>query len=358
MKYITVIGARPQFIKASVVINEILKRGVKHVLIHTGQHFDSNMSDIFFEELGISKPDYNLGINGKSHGHMTGQMIASIEDILIAEKPSLLIVYGDTNSTLAAAIAASKLHIPICHIEAGLRSFNNRMPEEINRILTDRISTFLFCPTDEAVQNLANEGYNDIGCLIENVGDVMYDAAIHFKQKASFRTLPLDSDYILCTLHRAENTDDSARLQNIIHSLNIINAKTPIICPLHPRTKNLIKKLSIEISFRIIEPVGYIDMLNLIDNCTFVMTDSGGLQKESYFFKKRCLVLRDETEWVELTNTGNNKLVGANSSHILSGYEDFITNPSLVDYEPFYGDGTAAEKIVAQLIKSLSTDYK
>ncbi|EQC43416.1 non-hydrolyzing UDP-N-acetylglucosamine 2-epimerase [Bacteriovorax sp. Seq25_V] len=353
MKFVTVIGARPQFIKASVVIKEIINNGLEHILIHTGQHFDANMSDIFFEELDISKPDYNLGINGKSHGHMTGEMISSIEDILIKEKPSLVIVYGDTNSTLAAAISASKLHIPICHIEAGLRSFNNRMPEEINRILTDRISSFLFCPTVEAVHNLEKEGYKNIDCLIDNVGDVMLDAALHFRDKAKKRTLPITTDFILCTLHRAENTDDPTRLKNIISALNTISKKTTIICPLHPRTKALIDKLSIQISFKVIDPVGYLDMLNLIHNSMFVMTDSGGLQKESYFFNKRCIVLRDETEWVELTNAGINKLVGADEDLIIAEYENFISSVGIEQFENFYGNGTASKRIVEQLTHSL-----
>ena len=324
MKIITILGARPQFIKASAVSREISKyKEIEEIIIHTGQHFDKNMSDVFFEEMSIPKPDYNLNINSLSQGAMTGRMIEEIEKVLLKEKPDVIMVYGDTNSTIAGALAAKKLHIKVIHIEAGLRSFNNNMPEEINRILTDRISDYLFCPTDIAVKNLKKEGFDNLDCKVIKCGDVMQDVAIYYDNFAKKLDLNLPSEFILTTIHRAENTDDINRLKNIIDALNEISKEIKIVCPIHPRTRNIIADNNIDVDFIIIEPVSYLEIVYLLKNCKLVMTDSGGLQKEAYFFKKLCLTLRDETEWLELVTNGFNKLVGANSKSIISGFEEF-----------------------------------
>jgi len=368
MKILTILGARPQFIKAGSVSREIIRqkaegRRLKEVIVHTGQHFDANMSDIFFEELHLPKPKYFLGVGGKSHGAMTGEMIIKLEEVMLKEKPDVVLVYGDTNSTLAGAIAASKLHIPIAHVEAGIRSFNMKMPEEVNRILTDRVSTWLFCPTDTAVENLKNEGYlvteesgidRGFGKVLK-VGDVMQDGAMFYKQFAK-KPLSLSivtDNYILCTIHRAENTDDESRFRNIFEALNEIAKETPIILPLHPRTKQKLKELSLSLNFlTIIDPVGYLEMVWLIDNCKLVMTDSGGLQKEAYFFNKPCITLRDETEWVELVEIGANVLVGADKEKIVTGYfNKFYSRLSLSTVTNLYGNGKASEKIVEELLK-------
>jgi len=349
MKIVTILGARPQFIKAGSVSREIAKYAeIKEIIIHTGQHYDSNMSDIFFDEMKIPKPDYNLGINGKSHGAMTGQMLEKIEDILMKEKPDFVMVYGDTNSTLAGALAASKLHIKIAHIEAGLRSFNMKMPEEINRILTDRISSILFCPTQSAIDNLVKEGYEDIStCSIIKNGDVMQDGAIFYSKLAQKpQNLDLSNTYILSTVHRAENTDDLNRLTNIIAALNEIAKDIKIVLPLHPRTKNILKDENIILSknIDIIEPVGYLEMIWLIKNASMIMTDSGGLQKEAFFFEKPCITLRDETEWVELIENNFNVLVGADKDKIIETYKihEFNNNFEI----DLYGMGLASKKII------------
>ncbi|GAB1465728.1 UDP-N-acetylglucosamine 2-epimerase (non-hydrolyzing) [Aliarcobacter cryaerophilus] len=266
----------------------------------------------------IPKPNYFLGIGGKSHGAMTGQMIEKIEEVALKEKPDWIMVYGDTNSTLAGAIVASKLHIKLAHVEAGLRSFNMKMPEEVNRILTDRVSNILFCPTDTAIQNLKNEGYENFDCKIVKSGDVMQDGAMFYKNLAVKPNIEIKNSFILCTIHRAENTDDETRLRSIFEALNEIAKETQVILPLHPRTKKILENLKLDISnLTIIEPVGYLEMVWLIDNCDFVMTDSGGLQKEAYFFEKQCITLRDETEWVELVECGANTLVGADKEKII-----------------------------------------
>lgn len=363
MKILTILGARPQFIKAGSVSREIAKhKEVEEIIVHTGQHYDANMSDIFFEEMQIPKPNYFLGIGGKSHGAMTGQMIEKIEEVALSEKPDWIMVYGDTNSTLAGAIVASKLHIKLAHIEAGLRSFNMQMPEEVNRILTDRVSTILFCPTDTAVQNLQNEGFpfslsTNHQQLITNTGDVMQDGAMFYKNLAVKPSIIQNSklniqNYILCTIHRAENTDDETRLKNIFEALNEIAKEKQIILPLHPRTKKILHNLKLNIqNLTLIDPVGYLEMVWLIDNCELVMTDSGGLQKEAYFFEKQCITLRDETEWVELVECGTNTLVGANKEKILEAYRNNskfnIQNSTL----NLYGGGNASEKIVKELFK-------
>ena len=352
IKILTILGARPQFIKAGSVSREIAKHSeVEEIIVHTGQHYDVNMSDIFFDEMKIPKPDYFLGIGGKSHGAMTGQMIEKIEEVCLKEKPDWVMVYGDTNSTLAGAIVASKLHIKLAHIEAGLRSFNMKMPEEVNRILTDRVSNILFCPTDAAIENLKNEGYDSLECSVIKSGDVMQDGAIFYKDLAVKPPVDVDEGYLLCTVHRAENTDDEKRLRSIFEALNEIGKEQKVILPLHPRTKKIIAKLEINIdNLSIIEPVGYLEMVWLIDNCFLVMTDSGGLQKEAYFFEKPCITLRDETEWVELVENGFNVLVGADKKKILEAYQNnvaFVEKNSL----NLYGGGKASEVIIEALSK-------
>jgi len=364
MKILTILGARPQFIKAGSVSREIAKhKEIEEVIVHTGQHYDTNMSDIFFDEMKIPKPNYFLGIGGKSHGAMTGQMIEKIEEVCLKENPDWVMVYGDTNSTLAGAIVASKLHIKLAHIEAGLRSFNMKMPEEVNRILTDRISDILFCPTDTAVQNLKNEGFpfklsSNNYQLITNVGDVMQDGAMFYKQFAKQPTIAnhkslIANHFILCTIHRAENTDDPKRLKAIFEALNEIAEETQIVLPLHPRTKKLLPStFYLHPNLIIIDPVGYLEMVWLIDNCSFVMTDSGGLQKEAYFFEKQCITLRDETEWVELIECGANILVGANKDKIINTYKNNSTFNIKNSKLDLYGGGNASKKIIEELIKS------
>jgi len=357
MKILTILGARPQFIKAGTISREIKKRQkrgekIQEIIVHTGQHYDRNMSDVFFEELHLPKPDYYLGVGGKSQGAMTGEMIIKLEEVMQQEKPDVVLIYGDTNSTLAGSIAASKLHIPIAHVEAGLRSFNMQMPEEINRILTDRVSKWLFCPTDTAVKNLKNEGFENFDCKLVKSGDVMQDAAIFYKQYAKKPNAKIESDFILCTVHRAENTDDSKRLHNIFEALEEIAQQRQVILPLHPRTKKRLQEEKIDTkNITIIEPVSYLEMVWLLDHCSLVMTDSGGLQKEAFFFEKPCITLRDETEWVELVEHRVNVLVGADRERIIDIYRNFMFNDN---YEiNLYGSGEASDRIVDVLISEL-----
>lgn len=354
MKVLTIIGARPQFIKAATVSRVIkVTPDVEEVIVHTGQHFDKNMSDIFFEEMDIPKPDYMLNISSLGHGAMTGRMLEQVEAVLVKEQPDWVLVYGDTNSTLAGALAASKLHIKVAHVEAGLRSHNFKMPEEQNRILTDRLSSILFTPTQIAVDNLETEGYGAIGTQIETVGDVMYDAAMYYQKKSVkpswFDSLNTQGDFILATIHRAENTDNNDRLTEIVAALNELAKTKQVIMPLHPRTKNKLEQLDINLEVTVVDPVGYLDMVYLLENCAFVASDSGGLQKEAYFFGKPCLVLRDETEWLELVEHGTNKIVGANKAKILEAAEQL--NLDLDFSTQHYGDGKAAERIVNNLIE-------
>ena len=353
MKILTILGARPQFIKAGSISREIAKYNeIDEIIVHTGQHYDANMSDIFFDEMKIPKPDYFLGIGGKSHGAMTGQMIEKIEEVCLKEKPDWVMVYGDTNSTLAGAIVASKMDIKLAHIETGLRSFNMKMPEEVNRILTDRVSNILFCPTDVAVQNLKNESFDNFNAKIIKSGDVMQDGAMFYKNLAVKPSCDIKNDFILCTIHRAENTDDAIRLKSIFAVLNEIAKEKQIILPLHPRTRKILNNLNLDMqNLTLIDPVGYLEMVWLIDNCDLVMTDSGGLQKEAYFFEKQCITLRDETEWVELVECGANTLVGANKEKILEAYKNYSTfniqNLSL----DLYGGGKASENIIKELLE-------
>lgn len=350
MKILTVIGARPQFIKASVVSAAIQKSSeLQEKIIHTGQHFDANMSNIFFDQLGIPKPDYQLDINSGSHGAMTGRMLEAIEKICLEEKPDRLMVYGDTNSTLAGALAASKLHIPVAHIEAGLRSFNMHMPEEINRILTDQVSDILFCPTETAVKNLKNEGFNTKSVKVLNVGDVMQDSSMFFAERA-VKSVVLDSipetGFIVATLHRAENTDVPERLKAIIAALNYIHHHIqPVVLPLHPRTQKVVKSLGLELEMIVLEPVGYLEMIWLLKHCSAVVSDSGGVQKEAFFFKKPCITMRDQTEWVELIENGVNVLAGANTQKIIELTQTML-HKNIDDPFNLYGGGQASQNIV------------
>ena len=349
MKILTILGARPQFIKAGTISRKFLEADdIEEVIIHTGQHYDANMSDVFFDEMRIPKPDYFLGIGGKSHGAMTGQMIEKIEEVVLKENPDWMLVYGDTNSTLAGAIVASKLHIKLAHIEAGLRSFNMRMPEEVNRILTDRVSDILFCPTDSAIKNLKAEGYGNINCKIVKSGDVMQDGAYFYKDLARKPNLNIKGNFILSTIHRAENTNDIKKLKEIVSALNQINEEKQVVVPLHPRTRNLILENKLEIKFKIIDPVGYLEMVWLIKNCDLVVTDSGGLQKEAFFFEKPCITLREETEWVELILHKFNVLTGSDENKILSAFRNFNFNQDFgVD---LYGNGKASDCIIKELL--------
>lgn len=352
MKILTVVGARPQFVKAATLSRVIASMSdVEEIIVHTGQHFDKNMSDVFFEEMRIPRPDYNLAIASLSHGAMTGRMLEAIETIILNERPDWVLVYGDTNSTLAGALAASKLRVKVAHVEAGLRSFNMNMPEEQNRILTDRISTVLFCPTQTAVNNLNNEGYEQSDINVVNVGDVMFDAANFYSGYARkpdwLDQLELSHNYALATIHRAENTDNLDRLHEIVRSLNEIHKITPVILPLHPRTKKKLEKLNVKLNVHVVEPVGYLEMVFLLKNCRVVLSDSGGVQKEAYFFKKSCLILREETEWIELVECGANHIVGANYQRIMEKFDSLRTGISF--NSAFYGEGDAAEKIVKWL---------
>jgi UDP-GlcNAc3NAcA epimerase len=357
MKIVTIIGARPQFIKAATV-NRItaLNSKINEVIIHTGQHYDHNMSDVFFEELEIKRPKYNLGIGGGSHGQNTGRMIESIEQILISEKPNCVLVYGDTDSTLAGALSAAKLNIPIAHVEAGLRSYNRRMPEEINRVLTDHLSHILFTPTMSAVRNLSSEGI--AGKKVRFVGDVMYDAALFYKKRAMIPKEIVyqdDRPFFLCTIHRAENTNDPKRVLALIDLINQIAKQVEIILPLHPRTVTTFFKLGNVIfheNVKIINPVSYLKMSWLLANCQLVLTDSGGVQKEAFFHRKPCAVLRDETEWTELLDLGSNILVSPLSSDASTIIFNLLHQK--VDWNrSLFGNGQSAKIIVDNLFDCL-----
>ena len=348
-KIITIIGARPQFVKAAIISREIInnKVGFKEIIVHTGQHFDNNMSNVFFEELKIPLPDYNLNVGGGTHGQNTGRMIEKIEEVLLKEKPSYVLVYGDTDSTLAGTLAAVKLHIPIAHIEAGLRSFNNKMPEEINRILTDRVSDILFTPSKLATFNLIKEGISQ--SKINEVGDIMYDAALYYSsmidnKHALQKKFNLNSKkYHLVTIHRAENVDDKFNLIEILNGFAKSNCQ--LIWPIHPRTLNRISNFEIIMpnNVTVIPPVGYLDMILLEKNALSIITDSGGVQKEAFFHGIPCITIRNETEWLELVEIGVNKLIKVNAKDISDAIVDF--NPSFVTSN-IYGDGNTGSKIV------------
>lgn len=354
MKIVTIVGARPQFIKAGIVSLKLKNYpSVDEVLVHTGQHIGDNMSDVFFRELEIPQPRYNLDIHNLSHGAMTGRMIEAIEDVLIRERPEYCMVYGDTNSTIAGALAAKKLHVKLIHVEAGLRSHNMKMPEEINRILTDRISDILFCPTPVALKNLNMEGFQNYNSEIHLSGDVMEDAARFFHGKAiqagSDSVVP-STPYILVTLHRAENTDNVSNLRSIISALNHLSEQYRIVLPLHPRTGRFLKEYGLKLKFNVIDPVGYFEMLTLISNSSLVMTDSGGLQKEAFFFRKYCITLREETEWIELIENGYNFLAGSSTESIIDSVRKFF-DKKIRDPINLYGNGKASDYICGVLSK-------
>lgn len=352
-KIVTIIGARPQFIKAAVLSRKIKDSGAaEEILIHTGQHYDQNLSEIFFHEMNIPVPNYQLSLGNLSHGSMTGRMLEKIEGILLDEKPDIVNVYGDTNSTLAGALAASKLHIPISHIEAGLRSFNMKMPEEINRRLTDHLSAWLFCPSNTAVENLKNEG---ISSNIHQVGDIMFDAVLYYSELKSLFQIPVKKPYYLVTIHREENTNDIEKFTAIIDAFNEIATSNSLLFPAHPRTKKLLDNLNIGLheNIHILDPLGYIDLLYVLKNSSGVLTDSGGLQKEAYFLKRPCITLRDETEWIETVHIGVNYITGAYKEKILESFFK-IGNTTLDFSSLLYGSGNTGE----QILHSLLNEYK
>ena len=350
MRIVSVVGARPQFIKASPVSRALRRAGHEEFLLHTGQHYDPNMSELFFEELGIPEPDVNLAVGSGLHGAQTGEMLVGIEEVLVRKKPEKVIVYGDTNSTLAGALAAAKLHIAVAHVEAGLRSFSRSMPEEINRIAADHLSSILLCPSQTAVENLKSEG---ILKGVHLVGDVMYDSVLQFAERAEQRSRILTrlglepKRYLLATVHRAENTDDHLRLKSILAAFSEI--EEPIIFPIHPRTRKITaeEKVSFAPNVHAIEPVGYLDMLMLARNARMILTDSGGMQKEAYWLGVPCVTLRDETEWVETVAAGWNTLAGANRSRIIEAVKDFRLPED--SRSALYGDGHVAEQCVRVL---------
>jgi len=345
-KLLSVVGARPQFVKAAVVSRAIARAGgFEHRLVHTGQHYDENMSDVFFRELEMAKPDHALGIRASHHGEMTGLMLAAIEKVLLAERPDAVIAYGDTNSTLAAALAAAKLHIPVAHVEAGLRSFNMRMPEEINRIVADRVSRWLFCPTATAQRNLLREGVD--ASSIHTVGDVMYDAVLHYSKKSS--PAARGGRYCVATVHRAENTDDARRLGAILEALDQVAASVPVVLPLHPRTRARMTEHGLKAGrVEIVAPVGYLEMISLVRGCEAVFTDSGGLQKEAFFLGRPCITLRGETEWVELVELGVNVVAGSDATAIVGAWRALASGRLDWSARP-YGAGDAGGRIVAAL---------
>jgi UDP-GlcNAc3NAcA epimerase len=360
MKVVSVVGARPQFIKAGAVSRLLRKQPeIREVLVHTGQHYDANMSQIFFRDLAIPEPDHNLGIGSHSHGVQTGRMLAAIEDVLLQERPDRVLVYGDTNSTLAGALAAVKLQIPVAHVEAGLRSYDRRMPEEINRVLTDHVSDLLFAPTEGAAANLRREGIQ--GDSVHLVGDVMYDAALFHIETSSQRDSPVarfglsPGDYILATIHRAENTDDEGRLGGIFKAFAAVAAEVRILVPLHPRTRAALERSGSLADgppgLLLVEPLGYLDMIRLEKDARLIVTDSGGVQKEAFFFRVPCLTLRDRTEWTELVELGWNRLVPPDGAGQIAD----ALRAALIDEAPVgrkdraadpYGGGRAAERIV------------
>ena len=377
LKILTVIGARPQIIKSAALSRAIRNKFAKElreVIVHTGQHYDQNMSEVFFEELGIPRPHYNLAVGSGRHGIQTARMIEGIEDLILSEKPEYVVLYGDTNSTLAGGVAASKLSVPVVHIEAGLRSFNRKMPEEINRIVCDHLSTLLFSPTATGFNNLVNEGFNTHtkppytpdNPSIFHCGDIMYDNSLYFSELAAEKSNILSdlnlnsSDYVLATLHRDHNTDNQANFSSIIDSFIQISKNTQLVLPLHPRTKkvllsnvnkSLYQKVKLNSNLKIIGPVSFLDMIQLEQNARLIMTDSGGVQKEAYFFNKPCIILRPETEWVEVLETGAAILAGADYDKITVAFEK-LYNLINIEFPVIFGDGHSAEFICETILKN------
>jgi len=382
LKIVTIIGARPQIIKAAALsraIKNSFSKEITEIIVHTGQHYDANMSQIFFDELGIPAPDYNLNVGSGSHGKQTAIMLTGIEEILLKEKPDAIVLYGDTNSTLAGGIAASKIHVPVVHIEAGLRSFSKAMPEEVNRIICDHVSTLLFSPTKTGYENLIREGFNKDATepysadnpKIYHCGDVMYDNSLYFSAVSENKTnilqkLKLEqNEFILATIHRNNNTDEPDRLNALFKSLQDISVKhnLVVVLPLHPRTaklletnldKELYSNIQSNTKFRIIEPASFLEMIALEKNCRLVMTDSGGVQKEAFYFEKPCVILRPETEWVELEGCGAAIVTDADEKRIKDAFEKLISKTDL-KFPKLYGDGKAAEFICGELVRHLGT---
>jgi len=380
-KIITIIGARPQIIKASAFSRAVKNHfhdQIEEILVHTGQHYDENMSDVFFNEMGIPQPQYNLAVGSGSHGAQTGKMIEGLESIFLSEKPDAVLVYGDTNSTIAGALAATKIHIPVIHVEAGLRSFNKSMPEEINRISCDHMSTLLFTPTQTGLTNLSKEGFGITPTKKATLdhpgvylcGDVMYDNSLYFSEVSSLKSTILSdlkiqpNEYILSTIHRDSNTDIAENLENIFRGLLTVakESNLTVVLPLHPRTKSKLEStLSKELYNQVIEndiikiipPAGFLDIIALEKNARLIITDSGGLQKEAYFFKKPCLILRPQTEWIEIVENGNAELVGADFSKIVTGGKRLLSREDYT-YPSLYGDGKAAEFIGTKILETLS----
>ena len=382
IKIVTIIGARPQIIKAAALSRAIknnFSSQITEIIVHTGQHYDDNMSQVFFDELEIPLPNYNLNVGSGNHGKQTATMISAIEDVLLIEKPNAIVLYGDTNSTLAGAMAASKIHIPVIHIEAGLRSFNKSMPEEINRIMCDHVSTLLFSPTKTGFNNLIQEGFlsqNNAPYSIDNpkiyhCGDVMYDNSLFFSKISDIKTSIINdlklknNGFILATIHRNNNTDEPIRLNALFKSLNdiSINHQLQIVLPLHPRTSNLLDRnlskdlveaIRLNSNFKIISPVSFLEMLALEKNCCLVMTDSGGVQKEAFYFEKPCVILRPETEWIELLENGAALIADADENKIKFSFEQLIAKKDL-SFPKLYGDGNAAEFICSEIINQIIT---
>jgi len=360
MKILTVVGARPQFVKAAVVSQALqTNHDCAEVLVHTGQHYDDNMSEVFFKELGIPAPSINLGIGSGGHGEQTGRMLQGLEEAMTSERPDWVLIYGDTNSTLAGALAAVKLHIPVAHVEAGLRSFNRRMPEEINRVVADHVSDLLLAPTEVAVTNLRREGLQ----RVELVGDVMYDAALYFGRRAEKESKVLErmnlapKKYILVTIHRAENTDDPARLRAVFNGLENLASEYQIIAPLHPRTRNALEReglwSALQNKLRFCDPVGYLDMARLEASAALIVTDSGGVQKEAFFHSVGCVTLRDETEWTELVDLNWNRVVPpVTAEKVMDGIRQSLSAGPGQEAKP-YGEGNAAQRIAACLVRGV-----
>ena len=380
IKIVTIIGARPQIIKAAALSRAIKNKfsnSITEIIVHTGQHYDENMSQVFFDELGIPAPNYNLNVGSGSHGKQTATMISGIEEILINEKPQAIVLYGDTNSTLAGAIAASKIHVPVVHIEAGLRSFNKAMPEEVNRIMCDHVSTLLFSPTKTGFQNLLNEGFkatnykpfNANNPKIYHSGDVMYDNSLYFSEVAEEKTNVIaknelqKNNFILATIHRNNNTDEPVRLNALFNALYKISEETKldVLLPLHPRTAKLLEvnldstlhsKIKSSYHFKIIPPISFLEMIALEKNCKIVMTDSGGVQKEAFYFEKPCVILRPETEWVELVECGTAIITDADEQKIIDAFK-VLTSKTTMQFPKLYGDGKAAEFICSEILENI-----